>query len=125
MIIPEKVRHMSRKDQFKYYLSKLADKDTPDNLRSDVVKELSSLMKGVDINNIYSEFGIKCTFDQESTPAKLIFELDNGESVEFDFIVEDRNQFRDSKPVPKKKIKSFLTPDEKEDIHEQTGVDMK
>ena len=125
MIIPEKVRSMSKKDQFKYYLEKISDINTPDNLRSDAVEAVSGLMEGVDINDIEKELGVKCTFDQKSVPAQLIFELDNGKSVVFDFVVEDRDQFDGSKPEAKKTIRSFLTPEEKEDIHDQTGVDMK
>lgn len=122
MIIAEKVRSMSRKDQFRYYLEKLADTDTPENAKSEAVEHLSAIMEGVDINEIDKEFGIPCTFDQKSVPATLTFTLENGHEVVFDFIVEDRNQFDGAHPEKRRVIQSFLTSEEKQDIAEQTGV---
>ena len=126
MIIPEKVRNMSKNDQLKWYIKKFADSSQSESNRREALEYISKAFQNHDIYSICKDYELDGSVilkevdntgnDRMDSPILRIRIPDSEDTMDFEIVDINKKNFIDPNPVKAAPIKSFLTEEEKAEL---------
>ena len=126
MIIPEKVRNMSKNDQLKWYIKKFADSSQSESNRREALEYISKAFQNHDIYSICKDYELDGSVilkevdnkgnDRMDSPILRIRIPDSEDTMDFEIVDMNKKNFIDPNPVKAAPIKSFLTEEEKAEL---------